>query len=294
MPLRFIMLRCLFLGGDITGKVVVPIFRESNGTYRATVHHQEQTVSESDLPQLCRDIRSNGFYYYVTTREEAEYLRDNAEAREALFHRVIRESLAEWWDLAAERLKGKGVQVYISPGNDDDDAVIESLREAPFVINPDETVREIADGVWMLSFGWSNRTPWNSPRELDEPEIARRLERLAAGVPDMRNAIFNIHVPPFNTPLDKAPRLTSDLKPVVEAGEVQMASVGSTAVRDFIMRYQPLLGLHGHIHESAGIIKLGRTTCINPGSEYADGTLKGALVTVDTGRSQVARQLIAG
>ncbi len=284
----------LILGGDITGKVVVPVTKISSSTYRATVHHQVQEVSESELPQLFKEIRSNGFYYYVTTADETEFLTQNPEAREEMFHRVIRESLTTWFELAEERLKGTGVQVFVSPGKDYDDTVVSAINQGPFVINPDETVREIEDGVWMLSFGWSNRTPWDSPRELDDSEIGSRLERLALQVPQFDQAVFNIHVPPFNTPLDKAPQLTADLKPIVEAGEVQMASVGSAAVRDFILKYQPLLGLHGHIHESAGITKLGRSTCINPGSEYSDGTLKGALVTIDTGKGSLMRQLIAG
>ncbi|MDA8193492.1 MAG: metallophosphoesterase [Thermaerobacter sp.] len=284
----------LILGGDITGKVVVPITKTSGGLYRATVHHQLQEVSERELPQLFKEIRSNGFYYYVTTRDEMEFLSQHPAAREEMFHRVIKDSLAAWFELAEERLKGTGVQVFVSPGNDDDDSVVSAINAGPFVVNPDETVREIAEGVWMLSFGWSNRTPWDSPRELDDNAIGQRLEHLVRQMPGFEHAIFNIHVPPYNTPLDKAPQLTADLKPVVEAGEVQMTSVGSVAVRDFILKYQPLLGLHGHIHESAGITKLGRTTCINPGSEYSDGTLKGALVTIDMAKGSVMRQLIAG
>ncbi len=291
---QFYGVNILILGGDITGKVVVPIIQEAAGIYRATVHHQVQKVSESDLPQLFKEIRSNGFYYYVTTPDEVEFLNDHPEAREEMFHRVIKDSLKTWFELAEERLAGTGVRVYVSPGNDDDEAVVESLNEGPFVINPDESVQEIAEGLTMLSFGWSNRTPWDSPRELEEEEIRRRLEQMAAQVPDFNSTIANIHVPPFNTPLDKAPRLTAELKPVVEAGEVQMASVGSVAVREFILKHQPLLGLHGHIHESAGIVKLGKSTCINPGSEYSDGTLKGALVTIDRQKGAVMRQLIAG
>lgn len=290
---QFYGVNVLILGGDITGKVVVPVIEESGG-FRATVHNQLQKVSRSELPQLFKEIRSNGFYYYLTTPDEVDFLNEHPEAREEMFHRVIKDSLKEWFELAEERLQGTDVKVYVSPGNDDDDAVLDALNEGPFVINPDETVREIADGITMMSFGWSNRTPWDSPRELDEEEITRRLERMAREVNKFDSTIANIHVPPYNTSLDKAPRLTNDLKPIVEAGEVQMASVGSVAVREFILKHQPLLGLHGHIHESAAITKLGKSTCINPGSEYSDGTLKGALVTIDIRKGTLMRQLIAG
>jgi hypothetical protein len=62
-----------------------------------------------------------------------------------------------------------------------------------------------------------------------------------------------------------------------------MISVGSKAVRAAIEKYQPLVGLHGHIHESRSAQKIGRTTCINPGSEYGEGILRGCLVTFAEG-----------
>jgi len=50
------------------------------------------------------------------------------------------------------------------------------------------------------------------------------------------------------------------------------------AVREAIEKYKPLLGLHGHIHESRGVVNIGRTLCINPGSEYGEGIIRGAIV----------------
>ena len=61
-----------------------------------------------------------------------------------------------------------------------------------------------------------------------------------------------------------------------------MASVGSIAVRAAIEKYQPLLGLHGHIHESRSAQKIGRTLCINPGSEYGEGVLRGILLELSS------------
>jgi Icc-related predicted phosphoesterase len=101
-------------------------------------------------------------------------------------------------------------------------------------------------------------------------------------VEHMENCIFNLHCPPFDTPLDEAPELDKTLKPVVRTGgEVSMIHVGSTTVRQLIEKRSPLLGLHGHIHEARGFIKIGRTLCINPGSEYGEGLLRGALLNID-------------
>jgi Icc-related predicted phosphoesterase len=69
---------------------------------------------------------------------------------------------------------------------------------------------------------------------------------------------------------------------VVKAtGDIEMCAAGSTAVRRFIEKYQPLLGLHGHIHEGIGANYIGRTLCINPGSEYAQGILRGVIIVID-------------
>jgi uncharacterized protein len=57
--------------------------------------------------------------------------------------------------------------------------------------------------------------------------------------------------------------------------------VGSTAVRQIIEEVQPLLALHGHIHESRGATRIGRTVAINSGSEYNTGRIHGAVVRFD-------------
>jgi len=151
----------------------------------------------------------------------------------------------------------------------------ELLRASDFVDAAENRIVRIGDHE-MLSVGWSNHTPWDTPRECSEEELEARIDALAAQIEDMETAIFNIHVPPYGTGLDDAPELDENLKPV-QGGKV-MKPVGSTAVRDAILEHQPLLALHGHIHESRGIQKLGRTTCINPGSVYGEGTLQGVIV----------------
>jgi Icc-related predicted phosphoesterase len=58
---------------------------------------------------------------------------------------------------------------------------------------------------------------------------------------------------------------------------------GSSALYKVIEEHQPVLGIHGHIHEGRGNIKIGRTTCVNPGSVYPEGILQGVLVTLSEG-----------
>jgi Icc-related predicted phosphoesterase len=107
-------------------------------------------------------------------------------------------------------------------------------------------------------------------------------------------AVFNVHCPPSDTHLDQAPLLDDDLRPVVDASGIRTTSVGSTSVREAIERHQPVLGLHGHVHESPGASKLGASLCLNPGSEYGDGILRGAIVDLETGHGLRSWQMIQG
>jgi Icc-related predicted phosphoesterase len=145
-------------------------------------------------------------------------------------------------------------------------------------VNPNDQVVALDDKHEMASLGYSNITPWRCPRDIPEEELSKKIEALIAQVKNMPNCIFNFHCPPYDTGIDTAPHLDQNLKPVFKAGEVEMIPVGSKSTRKAIEQHQPLLGLHGHIHESKGAFKIGRTICLNPGSEYSEGMLRGALV----------------
>jgi uncharacterized protein len=139
----------------------------------------------------------------------------------------------------------------------------------------------------MISLGWSNPTPWDTPRETDEDHLSTMLEEAIAPLEDPQAAIFNIHVPPKDSTLDSCPKLDTSVwppAPVLHAGEPEMHGAGSSAVAEAIRRHQPLLSLHGHIHESSAVNRIGRTICINPGSEYQDAALLGAIVALTPGK----------
>jgi len=184
------------------------------------------------------------------------------------------ERTREWISLAEERLGKTSVKCFISPGNDDLSDLDPVLDSSPYVVNPEGRVVKIDGEHEMITLGYTNHTPWNSPREVDEDVLALKISGMADKVQNMKSAIFNIHVPPIDTPIDQAPRIDKNLKMVVKAGYVEMISAGSSACRAAVMKYQPMIGLHGHIHESRGIVRLGRTLCANPGSEYGEGILR--------------------
>jgi uncharacterized protein len=288
---KFYGVNHLILGGDITGKVLVPIIRTSSG-YRCDYNDQAYAyLTESELAQLEQLIRDNGQYPVVGQYDELERLTDES-AREDVFRTVVLESIARWIALAEERLAGSGIRCFITPGNDDYTEVDDALQGSDVVEYVEGRCISLDGGYEMITTGYSNITPWRSPRELEEPELQRYLEAMAAKVSDRSRMIAVLHPPPYGTELDKAPEIDEEFRVQMDGGTPRMTSVGSTAVRAVIEEYQPLLSLHGHVHESRAAQRIGRTTCINPGSEYTNGTLLCAIVNVKGDR--VDYQFVAG
>lgn len=290
---RFYGADLLVMGGDVSGKAVVPIVAAPGG-HLVRQLTGERVLGQAELDQVETRIRDMGFYPFRTTDEELDETWDDPASVHRVFLDLMRESLARWLDWAEQKLAGTGVQAFVMTGNDDPPELREILAQSAVLTDPEDQLADLGDGVQMISCGWSNRTPWDSPREMDEADLQRHMEKQADQVADPERAVFNLHVPPLGTAIDKAPLLDKSLKPVVKGGAVVMESVGSAAVRAVIEQYQPMLSLHGHIHESRGAVKIGRTLCVNPGSEYADGVLMGALIEIDSRKGIRKYQLPSG
>lgn len=278
---KFYTANVLILGGDITGKIVVPIVRQADGGFKCNYGGKETILkSQSEVDDAMKNIRDSGYYPHLTESNEVEELSAKPHLLHQLFIKLMRESLQNWLKLAEERLKGTGIKCYISPGNDDFFEIDATLNSSPYIVNPEEKVVDIGEHE-MITLGYTNHTPWNSPREVDEQVLQEKIEKMTGQVKDMRKTIFNLHVPPIDTLIDQAPKLDENFKPVVSGGTLVMISAGSSAVRSSIEKYQPLVGMHGHIHESRGTVKIGRTMCFNPGSEYNSGILRGLLCDLE-------------
>jgi Icc-related predicted phosphoesterase len=283
----------LVLGGDLTGKILVPLVELRPDEWSARVLGRDETLrGEAAVADAEKRIRFNGHYPYRCDEDEYRRIERDASYRGSLLRRTMREEMARWVGLAEEKLRGTDVRCFVMPGNDDDFEIDEVLEDSETIVNPDGRIVRV-DGYQMLSSAWANRTPWSSPRELPEEELERKLEEIAAELEPGVPTIFNLHCPPFRSTLDQAPELTEDLTVMSAGGEPRLVPVGSTAVRALIERHQPLLGLHGHIHESRGVTTIGRTLCLNPGSLYGEGVLDGALVDVE-GDRVVRHHLVSG
>jgi Icc-related predicted phosphoesterase len=289
---RYYRAQVLIMGGDILGKAIVFLEEVRPGVYTTEAHGRRLELQGEEVQAFEKRVADMGLYPYRCRPGEPEALQASGEI-ESLFERLMKERLEQWVALADERLAGSGVRCYVMGGNDDPPAVLEALKQARLLIDPEERVVQIDDDSQMISYGWSNPTPWHTPRECSEEELTRRIDALMAGVAHPETAIFNLHVPPFQTGLDDAPELDASLKVQTSMGQTRFKPVGSTAVRAAIERYQPLLGLHGHVHEAHATCRLGRTLCINPGSDYGEGVLHGVLVTLNKGKLK-GYQMVSG
>jgi Icc-related predicted phosphoesterase len=283
----------LIMGGDLTGKALVPIVREGDGSYSAEVIGERRLArTAEELDQIQRAISTNGMYPLIVDQDEARRIAEDAARRAQAFERALLDELRLWVEFADERLGGTDRRAYVIPGNDDPWSIDEVLASGTSVDACDEQVRTIGPHE-MISFGYSNRTPWQTPRELDEDEIYSRLRALVDQLENPAGAIFNIHVPPRDSSLDTAYEVDEELRYVTKGGRPHEIATGSSAVRQIIEEAQPLLSLHGHIHESKGVTRIGRTVAINPGSDYGSGHLDGCLVHLAPDRV-VNQYLVSG
>jgi len=269
----------LLISGDLTGKAIVPIVKLDSGMYVTHFMGEDYKVTETQLPPLERDVRKCGYYYMIMSRQEYEGYKGKPEKIEELFVNVTREAV-ENWVRKIEEVLPKDMRVVMNPGNDDTFAVDDILKKEPRIEYTVGKVYHIDDAHEMINCDWVNPTPWNSPRECPDEELEKRLRTEIKRASNIERLICDFHAPPFNTPIDSAPKLGKDMKPKIAmlTGQPEYEHVGSKAVRKVIEEFQPKMGLHGHIHESAGICKIGRTVCVNPGSEYLEGTMHGYLL----------------
>ena len=287
---KFYEAEILICGGDMTGKAIVPIVSE-NGHFTVTLGGEQQAVAADHVAEVEATIRRKGYYPLQMSVERLHELDENPAMRAACFQEVMLEGVDRWMKLAAEKLRGTGIRCFVCPGNDDEMEVDAVIGRAEVVELGEGRAVEI-DGYTMISTGWSNPTPWKTHREETEEKLAERINAMASQVKDPARAIFNLHCPPYKSGLDEAPAIDADLK-LLHGGRA-LRPVGSTAVREAIDRYQPLISLHGHIHESKGAVKLGKTLSINPGSSYEEGVLMAAIVQLDPKKGIKSYQLVNG
>lgn len=277
---KFYEAQVLILGGDMIGKMIVPIVSQGSGHFSANYLGKIYDITDqAELEKLETTFENSGLYPVRLTPDEVEAYKVDRNLVEKRFAELAGARLSRWLDIAEERLRGTGIRCYVQPGNDDPYEVDSVFRTSEIIQNVDGHLIQLDEHHEMVNVGAANQTPWNCPRDKTEEELEQMIERVASQVKNPSQAIFNLHVPPYDTNLDIAPELDENLTPRLSlGGGFKMVPVGSKAVRKAIEKYQPILSLHGHIHESRSAQKIGKTMCINPGSEYGEGVLRGVVL----------------
>jgi len=275
----------LIVGGDVTGKAMIPVVHQGNGRYVGYVFgRKEEPSMQDELVKLKKIISNVGFYPIVIEKDEAQALETDKGLMDKRFEQEMCQRVREWMALAEQTLVPQKKSLYFMPGNDDFYSIDAVIDEFEYVHNPDMKRFVIEDDYELYGLSNANMTPWLCARDIEEDDLAVKLETLEKMIVNPERAILALHVPPYGSNLDTCPELDKDLKIVAQGGQVVMKSAGSTAVKAFIEKVQPLLTLHGHIHESPGYIRMGRTLAINAGSEYAEGILKAAIINLEGGK----------
>lgn len=280
-------------GGDLTGKALVPLVEVRPGTFQGLIRGKTREVAAgSELETVEAEIRSSGSYPYRTTPDEVRQMSSDPSTLQAVFSKVMQSAAEAWVAMADQRLRAAGIPALMMPGNDDEPGVKAILAQGDWIVDAEGKAENLL-GYRVLSFGYSTTTPWHSPREIPEEEMDKALRALVQkGDPSMPT-IFNFHQPPANSGLDLAYDMTKDLRVRMAGGQAMLTPVGSEAVRSLIEECQPVLSLHGHIHESRATVKIGRTVAINPGSAYTEGVLQGVLISLSGDRVS-GFQLVTG
>jgi uncharacterized protein len=280
----------VILGGDVTGKVMVPIVSLQPGHWEVTFGGQRiQLDTEAELDNIKRKIRDRGYYPAVMSGDELDSLNAEDGSVDRRFTQEMTKGLEAWLDMADGKLRGGEIPCILNGGNDDIWEIDDIIEKSPSVSFAESKVLDIG-GFYLASMGWTNPTPWNTFREAPEDVLAAKIDAVVSSIPDMSRAVFNFHAPPYGTGLDEAPALDENMRPM--HGGAVMKPVGSTAVKAAIQKYQPILSVHGHIHESKGVLRLGRTLTMNPGSSYSDGVLQGAVLDLNEKKGKVTRYIL--
>jgi len=267
----------VILGGDMTGKAIIPIIAAGGGKYKVTLLDQETMLDgKEDVDKMVATIQNRGYYPYVTDPDEVAHISATPGRSDEIFLEEALKTMGRWMDYADAKLAGTGIRAFVCPGNDDMFEIDDVIKQSKYVELVEGKVVQLDEHHEMINAGWSTPTPWHTHREESEDQLRQRIQVMIDKLKDVQNSVFNLHDPPYGSGLDEAPELTADLRPAY-AGR-SLIPVGSHAVLELIEKYNPILGLFGHIHEGKGTRKYRNTLCINPGSMYEQGMLHGAVV----------------
>ena len=274
----------LILGADITGKQLIPIIKKNNGTEVVPIGGKDIILKNSEESQsLKKKLSDIGYYPFECTNTDYKKLQFGKKYQKDVFEKLVKKRLIEWVELADSKLSSNtDCKVIINGGNDDPFYIDSILDSSKKMIHAEGKIIDLPAGLKLLSTGFSVKTPWNCPRDISEDELKIKISNMTNQLVESDKLIFNFHCPPYNTALDLAYKINQDtFEPVAGIGGPPLINVGSKVIRESIEKWQPIVSLHGHIHEIHAKQNIGKTLCVNPGTDYKNGRLQGFFIQIN-------------
>ena len=272
----------LILSGDIAGKDIRPIIKNKD-KYILEYEGEKQTFTQKEVENIKVKLCGLGHYYFDISLDDYRILEKDKIFK--ILDNKILERVDNWLNKVISLIDLQRTSVIITPGNDDILGIDELIKKAEtnglhYGLKGPIKIEDFE----IVSLDYTNHTPWKTMREMSEEELEIAIKERIENVKDFDNTIFNFHCPPYNTKLDIAPEVDDNLRFVINPGRgFHYIHVGSISILNSIRKYQPLLSLHGHIHESQGFDYIGKTLSLNPGSEFNKGILNAYIIEISKG-----------
>ena len=201
----------VILGGDVTGKAMVPIVQRANGTWEASLQdHRDTLESEDAIVEFEKRVMDRGYYPIRVSDQEYVAMQEDEVLVDKRFKEVMLDGTERWIAMAEEKLANTGIRVIACPANDDMFEIDDLLSGAQVVETGDEDDRSSsATSRWSRWAGRTRRPGTPSARPRSPSWRPGSIERSRGHRSE--TTIFNFHAPPYGSKLDNAPALNPDL-----------------------------------------------------------------------------------
>ncbi len=266
----------LIVSGNLLGSNLQPIVEDKGNTFHLEFDNTViRLKGRQQVIQYEENLRLMGRYPCRLSPEEARKLGHSPALRQKRLETEAKRSLQRWLEMADRRLAGKRRNLILVPGRNDPPFVEAIIRASSTAVWSPEDITPLTPHHNMIS---DSQTPVCSSAE----GLLHYLQNLVHGLEDIHNAVFNFHMPPTDSGLPSACRITRSS--AADRENHPDLSSGSV-VRRLIETYQPLLSLHGSPCRANTFTNIGRTLCCTPGNACSEGLLSGFMITLD--KSQI-------
>jgi Icc-related predicted phosphoesterase len=173
----------MIMGGDLAGKELLVISEKAGGSsYSFIVNGKSFEIeTNEELKEAKQFISDLGFYSYVGQSEDIQAMQAE-QTFEAFMETLMRERMLKWLEMAEQKLSTSKMPLYWMLGNDDPQSWASYLRDCPWGTYSEDGIIKIDDYHEMISWGYSNPTPWQTAREQSEEQLLVTLDFMTSNV----------------------------------------------------------------------------------------------------------------